>query len=199
MTKRRIGIIGIVIAAAVSVSGCGSIENVSFSRAKVSGQTMESELFQIKAEMPDNWEFYTDSQVAELNSMSSSDAAAFDKAIKEKDVFIDMACRSKTGSNYIIAIPNPDVVNSNIFTSEKAYAEETLRGLKSSIPSAEISTLTFAGKEHNAIKIDNSVSGVAVKQCMVFVKRGKYVGMITFTCFTEEELNEAINCFKSNV
>lgn len=197
MTKRRLGFIGIFIAAAVTVTGCGSLSKAEFSRSTVSGNTLKNELFHIQVEMGSDWEFSSDSDIATLNGMSGSTASDFEKAIKENEIFYDALCRKSTGSNFIIAVPNPDVVKSNIFTSEKAYAEATLEGVKDIDSKASISTVTFAGKEHQAIKVDNKSGGTSFKQCMVFVKSSQYVCMITFTCYTEEELNEVMGSFKS--
>lgn len=197
MTKRKLGFIGIFIAAAVTVTGCGSLSKAEFSRSTISGNTLKNELFHIQAEMGSDWKYDGASEIAKLNGMSGSSASDFEKAIKEKDIFYDVVCRKSTGSNFIIAVPNPDVVKSNIFTSEKAYAEATLEGVKDIDSKASISTLTFAGKEHQAIKVDNTAMGTTFKQCMVFVKSSQYVCMITFTCFTEDELNEVMGCFKS--
>lgn len=129
--------------------------------------------------------------------MSGSSASDFDKAIKENEIFYDVLCRKSTGSNFIVAVPNPDVVKSNIFTSEKAYAEATLEGVKDIDSKASISTVTFAGKDHQAIKIENESMGTKFNQCMVFVKKSQYVCMITFTCLSENELNEVMGQFKS--
>lgn len=197
MIKKRLGFIGIIIAAAVTVTGCNGLGKAEFSRSTVSGKTFKSELFKIQAEVGDDWKFENDSYIANLNKMSGSGASDFEKAIKDNDVFYDVVCSRSTGSNFIIAVPNPDKVNSNIFTSEKAYAEATLDGVKSIDSKASISTVNFAGKEHQAIKVNNSSMGTAFKQCMVFVKRSQFVCMITFTCYTESELNEVMGWFKS--
>lgn len=197
MIKRRLGFIGIIIAAAVTVTGCGALSKAEFSRCTISGNTLKSELFHIQAEVGSDWKYGSDSDIASLNGMSGSSASDFEKAIKENDIFYDALCRKSTGSNFIIAVPNPDVVKSNIFTSEKAYAEATLEGVKDIDSNASISTLTFAGKEHQAIKVTNESMGTSFKQCMVFVKSSQYVCMLTFTCFTDEELNEVMGYFKS--
>lgn len=172
------------------VSTAGSI------RSTISGNTIRSELFKIQAEMGSDWEFGSDSEVAELNNMSGSSPADFEKAIKENSVFYDAFVRKATGSNIIFAIPNPDMVGS-IITSEKDYAEATLEGVKGIDSSAAVSAITFAGKTHQAIKVTNSSMGATFKQCMVFVKSGRYVYMITFTCFTDDELNEVMGRFTS--
>lgn len=172
------------------VSTVGSI------RSTISGNTIRSELFKIQAEMGSDWEFGSDSEVAELNNMSGSSPADFEKAMKENSVFYDAFVRKATGSNIIFAIPNPDMVGS-IITSEKDYAEATLEGVKGIDSSAAVSAITFAGKTHQAIKVTNSSMGATFKQCMVFVKSGRYVYMITFTCFTDDELNEVMGRFTS--
>lgn len=197
MIKRRLGFIGIIVAAAVTVTGCGILSKAVFSRSTVSGNTLKNELFHIQAEMGSDWEFGSDSDVASLNGMSGSSASDFEKAIKDNEIFYDALCRKSTGSNFIIAVPNPDKIKSNIFTSEKAYADATLEGVKDIDSNASVSTLTFAGKEHQAIKVTNQSMGTSFKQCMVFVKSSQYVCMITFTCYTDEELNEVMGCFKS--
>lgn len=197
MIGRGLKFIGIVIAAVVTVTGCKGLGNVEFSRSTVSGNTFKSELFKIQAEMGDDWKFRSDSQIAELNNMSGSTVSDFEKAIKENEVFYDVVCEKPTGSNFIIAVPNPDKVKSNIFTSEQAYAEATLEGIKSIDSSASISSVNFAGKEHKAIKANNETMGISIKQCMVFVKRSQYVCMITITCFSENEIDEIIGKFKS--
>lgn len=171
-------------------SGTGSI------RSTISGNTIKSELFKIQAEMDNDWEFGSDAEVAELNNMSGSSPADFEQAIKEKSVFYDAFARKSTGSNIIFAIPNPDVASS-VLTSEKAYAEATLDGIKGIDSNAAVSAITFAGKTHQAIKVTNSSMGTTFKQCLVFVKSGRYVCMITFTCFTDDELNEVMGRFKS--
>lgn len=197
MTKKRIGFIGVIVAGAITVTGCGALQKAEFSRATISGSTFKSELFKLEAEMDSDWEFSSDSEIAELNGMSGSSASDFDNAIKKNEIFYDAVCRKSTGSNFIMAIPNPDVVKSNIFTSEKAYADATLEGVKDIDSNAKVSTVKFAGKDHPAIKVDNEAYGMTFRQCMVFVKSSQYVCMITFTCFSDEELDEVMGRFKS--
>lgn len=197
MIKRRLGFIGIIVAAAVTVTGCGALSKAEFSRCTISDNTLKSELFKFQAEVGSDWVFGTDDEIASLNGMSGSTASDFEKAIKENEIFYDAMCRKSTGSNFIIAVPNPDKVKSNIFTSEKAYAEATLDGVKEIDSNASISTLTFAGKDHPAIKVDNESMGTSFKQCMVFVKSSQFVCMITFTCFSDEEIDEVMGYFSS--
>lgn len=196
MTKRIFGFIGVIVAVAIAVTGCGAVK-ATFSRSTVSGNTFKSELFKIQAEVGSDWEFSSDSEIASLNGMSGSTSSDFENAIKKNEIFYDVVCRKNTGSNFIIAVPNPDVVKSNIFTSEKAYAEATLDGVKDIDSNASISTVKFAGKDHQAIKVENTSMGITFQQCMVFVKSSQYVCMITFTCFSESELDEVMGYFKS--
>ena len=197
MMKKRFGFIGIIVAAAVTLTGCGPLSKAEFSRSEISGNTLKNELFHIQAELGSEWEFGSDEDLASLNGMSGSSEADFEKAIEENEIFYDALCRKETGSNVIIAVPNPDKVKSNIFTSEKAYADATLEGVKDIDSNASVSTVTFAGKEHQAIKVDNESMGMTFKQCMVFIKSSQYVCMLTFTCFSEEELDEVMGFFKS--
>ena len=172
------------------VSGTVSI------RSTISGNTFKSNLFKIQAELDDDWEFGDDSVIAKLNGMAGTSDADFEKAIKENNVFYDTLATKSTGSNFIIAMPNTDMLGS-IALSEKTYAEATLEGIKGIDSSAAVSTITFAGKTHQAIKVTNDSMGTSFKQCLVFVKSGQNICMITFTCFTDEELDEVMGWFTS--
>lgn len=172
------------------VSGTESI------RSTISGNTFKSDLFKIQAELDSDWEFGDDSEIAKLNGMNGTSNADFEKAIKENNVFYDTLATKPTGSNFIVVIPNSDRLSS-IAVNEKTYAEATLEGIKRIDSSAAVSTITFAGKKHQAIRVTNDSMGTTFKQCMVFVKSEQNICMITFTCFTDEELDEVMGWFTS--
>lgn len=163
-------------------------------RSTISGNTLKSDTFKIQATLGDDWTFGSDSDVADLNGMTGTSAADFEKAYKENNMFYDSLAKTSTGSNFIVVIPNPDKFGS-IAASEKAYAEATLEGIKNIDSSAKVSTVTFAGKSHSAIKVTNNSMGMTFEQCMVFVKSGRNICMITFTCFSDEELEEVMGWF----
>lgn len=165
-------------------------------RGTISGNTFKSELFKIQAELGDDWIFGSDSEVAEINGMTGSSAADFEQAIKNNSVFNAVYARKITGSNFIISVPNPDILGS-ITISEKAYIDAIFEGLKSMDSDATVSTVTFAGKSHQAIRLTNSSMGITFKQCLVFIKGEQHMCMITFTCFTDDEIDEVMSWFTS--
>lgn len=165
-------------------------------RGTISGNTFKSELFKIQAEIGDDWVFGSDAEVAEINGMTGSSAADFENAIKNNSVFNAVYARKSTGSNFIISVPNPDILGS-ITISEKAYIDAIFEGLKSMDGNATVSTVTFAGKTHQTIRLTNSSMGITFRQCLVFIKGEQHMCMITFTCFTDDEIDEVMSWFTS--
>lgn len=172
------------------------VNEASSVRSTISGRSLKNELFNIQVKLDSDWSFGSDAEVAELNGMTGSSAADFEKAIKENNMFYDAFAQKASGTNFIIVVPNPDKLSA-IAASEKAYAEATLEGVKNIDSSAKITPITFAGKTHQSISITNSTAGVTFRQCMVFVKSGRYICMITFTCFSDEEIDEVMGQFSA--
>lgn len=172
------------------------VNEASSVRSTISGRSLKNDLFNIQVKLDSDWSFGSDAEVAELNGMTGSSAADFEKAIKENNMFYDAFAQKASGTNFIIVVPNPDKLSA-IAASEKAYAEATLEGVKNIDGSAKITPINFAGKTHQSISITNSTAGVTFRQCMVFVKSGRYICMITFTCFSDEEIDEVMGQFSA--
>lgn len=172
------------------------VNEASSVRSTISGRSLKNELFNIQVKLDSDWSFGSDAEVAELNGMTGSSAADFEKAIKENNMFYDAFAQKASGTNFIIVVPNPDKLSA-IAASEKAYAEATLEGVKNIDSSAKVTPITFAGKTHQSISITNSTAGVTFRQCMVFVKSERYICMITFTCFSDEEIDEVMGQFSA--
>lgn len=172
------------------------VNEASSVRSTISGRSLKNDLFNIQVKLDSDWSFGSAAEVAELNGMTGSSAADFEKAIKENNMFYDAFAQKASGTNFIIVIPNPDKLSA-IAASEKAYAEATLDGVKNIDSSAKVTPITFAGKTHQSISITNSTAGVTFRQCMVFVKSGRYICMITFTCFSDEEIDQVMGQFSA--
>ncbi len=194
MSKIRNGLLSVALAAITLVTAGCKAENVEFVRSTSSSGTYESKLFEVKAELGSDWTFLSDDELAKANNIDKMDDENIKKALDKNELFMDMMMAKETGTNITIMIPNVKDGNTAIL-SEKLYAEANLEGVKSTDANAKVSTVKFGGKDHSAIRIKNEKNGIEFSQCLVFVKRGQYIGMFTFTCLSESELDETMGKF----
>ncbi len=216
---KKIIIILTILAMAVSLfAGCGSGDdkdvggNISklpeessspvqedeaeFDTGYVIGGTYSNEFLGINLTLDDNWVFFSDEQIAELNGATAD--LIGDEDIKEmletSGVIYDLyATTLDTECTISIAIENLGLLYGAVL-SEEAYVDAAIGNLGLALESAgmlnvvcEKSSVEFCGKEHAAIDVSAvNLYGIELYETIVCYKVGSYMACVTVVATDKE-------------
>ena len=178
-------------------------EEKEFTLGTTSGATYKNEFLGIGADLGEGWTFYTDEQIKDLNKLSfdmvDEDIA---KQLENAPLIYDMYASANEGADTLnLNIENIGLTNSTLISTE-TYLDNSMPTLKTALESmgfenvtAEKSTITFAGKTENCIKIHATVSGVDFYETLVCVKKGKYLVCVTAGSLVENRTEDHLSKF----
>lgn len=206
MRKTVILTLGLFISAVLTFSGCVGTENsvldgneiISFSHGIVSDGKFESKLLKIGIDPGDEWNFATDEELAKANGIEEVNDDSLEAALKNKNFVCDMIAEKKNEGSFTesISVTYPNIrAEGASGMSEKEYAEASFKSIDNK--NAVLENISFAGKEHSSIKLSESKEGIDLFQRMIFVERGRYIGIVTVTCLSEKNLDQIVSGFYS--
>ena len=170
-------------------------EEVTYESGSTTGGVYTNEFIGIGCELDENWTYYNDAELSELNGLVSdalSDEELAEMLENSKTVY-DMFALADEGLTTInVVIENIGVINGATM-DENDYIEKSLELTKSGLESmgftnvsAEKATMEFAGVERAGIAIVGEYSGAPVYEKMVCIKIGNYMADITVCSFNED-------------
>lgn len=204
--KKIISCATVFLAAAVFLTGCNVVSegaddknndgsSINFSHGTVIGSKYESSFLGIGIELEEGWRFANDKELAESNGLDEITDKSLEEALKTKNFICDMIAERKFegGADSItLTFPNTEAAGTGGMT-EREYAEATLVGIENATAVTE--AVNIGNEEHSSIKLIGKTGGRDYCQRMIFVSRNGYIGMITLTCISEEDINEIISRF----
>lgn len=199
----------LTIAIVICCSSCSELESggeittdsiknkpsAAFSHSVISDSKFESKLLGIGAELDKDWRFANNEELATANGLEEISDKSLEEALETKTFICDMMAEKKFegGADSItLTFPNMSSSDGGDIT-EREYAEATMVGIDNA--TAVIETVRLGNEDHISIRLIGKTSGTDYYQRMIFVSKNGYLGMITMTCISEDDIYEIISRF----
>ncbi len=180
-------------------------EEAEFDTGVVVGGTYTNEFLGINLTLDNNWVFFSEQQMAELNGLTADLIGDEDiKAMMESSgVVYDLyATSAATGAGINIVIEDLGLVYGTVL-SEEAYAEASMGTLQTALESAGLTNVScekisveLCGEEHAAIGVSaTNLAGYDMYEIIVCYKLGSYMACITCSHDSKDGCLELIDLF----
>lgn len=202
MKNLKFAAASIAVCASMLFTACSGEEKAEFVHSTVdSSGKFTCELLGIGADFDTNvWDFYSDSDIASVNGVSSVSNDDLRSALKESGAIQDMGAVQGDGTNILLIYEDTDVtklgnVNEDTYIDKSVnQLEAQLAGFVENIKSEKI-TVTVAGASHTALDVTGESSGVSVYSRNICIKKGNLVALISINAFSKESVDEITSMF----
>ena len=203
--KKIIAVI-LMCAALMLTTACSAKgESAAFSHGTQDSAVYTSEFLGLKAEFTEDWSITADSDLAQVNGIDSMSADNTATALKTNGMLYEMmAAAGDNSSNVNITIENLNVTNLGRSLTAEQYVDAAFNSIKNQYAAAGItdveaekSTVSFLGIETACIKTTLKNDGAELRQMMIPVSKGTYMGVIALTAPDEDGVNAQLEMFKS--
>ena len=176
-----------------------------FAHGKQDENTYISEFLGLKVEFDDGWTMQTDEVLAQTNFISDMSDENAQKALNKNAVLYEMVAAAETASNVNIVIENLNITNGGKPLTAEEYINMVIGNLESQFKETlvavdvetEKSAADFLGSEAACINIKVTTGEQVLYQKMIPLSRGAYMGVISFSGASGEEISSAMSMFKS--
>jgi len=185
-------------------------EEAAFETGSTEGGVYTNNFIGIGCKLDDNWSFYNDEQLADLNGVvldALDDEALseqFAKSVESGKTIYDMFAVSADGlANLNIVIENLGLVYGTAL-DESGYVNlgmktviQSFDAIGASNVSVEKISVEFAGASRWAFTIYAEQSGVPLYEKAICIKKGNYMAVITLCCYYEDITDDLATLFYS--
>ena len=194
------------VTGSVETSAQTSAENEeAFEKGGVSQQTYKNEFIGIGCTLDDDWTFYDDEKIAQLNGLASD---AMDEEVAEMianatiiyDMFAENTATAENVNINLEKLTRTKVLMLDIetmFKSQTPSLKSTYENMGSTEFSYTIGKISFVGKDQVTMKIKAKINGVDMYQTMVALKTGQYLTNICATSYQTDTTEEVLGKFFS--
>ena len=201
---KRVLICVLAVAMLLAMSGCNLLlspnpEDIrgeqtadkELSLGEVTGKKYESDFIGIGFTLPDDWTFYTDEQIKEMNNYVGDIAGQdYKDMIKNASVVYDMMATSSTlTDNVIVTLEKIPNVQLAVLDLSKTL-ENSFNSIKSSFENMgyknithKITTITIDGKDFTGMQISATLAGQTMNQTSFVIKCNGYLASMAVTTF----------------
>ncbi len=177
----------------------------AFEKGGVSQQTYKNEFIGIGCTLDDDWTFYTDDQIAQLNGIA---ADAMDEEVAEMianatiiyDMFAENTATAENVNINLEKLTRAKVLMLDIettFKSQTPSLKSTYENMGATEFSYTIEKTSFTGKDQVSMKVKAKINGVDMYQTMVALKTGQYLTNICATSYQTDTTEEVLGKFFS--
>ena len=190
---KKLVVLALLLVMVFSLTGCG--EEVVITRGVIDGTVYTSETIGISFEAPEDWKYYSDEEIAQVQSLSGE---AFDiENIDSEELLYDMMCvNASTGESINIVYENLNLLYGSIL-DEESYLELAKTNMEKALgeiaTSMEISTIEIDGNAFPCIKMVGDYGVVTMEQVVAVEKVGTHMALITISAFSEEGVSDIID------
>lgn len=176
-----------------------------FSVGSTTGNTYTNKFLGVTLALGNEWHFATDEEIREINQMAQDMVGEeYAKNMQNQDSFQDMyASNLVTGATFNVTVSNMGAMG-GILVSEEMVAEQSVEELKKALGAIGVEDITveqtkiqFAGKEHEALNVHGTMSGVDLFETLVLVKRGGYMGNFAAASFVDNTTMDVLNAVEA--
>ena len=160
-----------------------------FERGTIDGDTYRSEFFGISYTLPEDYEFATDEQLAEMANITTDmlEDEASQKALESGRVLFDMYAYAPDGQNISITIEKANALT-GVLISVDQYREiciskldGQLEGTGMEVTAHDDTTYRIGDTDYPAENIVLSYEGTEIFEKLVFLKNGSIFGIMPAT------------------
>ena len=198
-----------------TVTACGStagedeirgeqeVSDEAYSAGSVEGLKYESSFISIGCNLPEDWSFYTDEQIRELNNVTTEVAGEeYEKMMQDAQIIYDMYAISgnqvdtinvnleKVNSVALLALDMADYYEQTVESIETAY-----NNMGATSFDYEIGKTTIGGEEFDSMSIVAEINGTKLYQTAFAKKCSGYVANITVTAIDEATVKSLLDSF----
>jgi hypothetical protein len=178
-------------------------EEEAFEFGEVDANVYENKFIGIGCSLSDEWGFYSDEEIKELNNMATDMAGdEFAEAVADAQMIYDMYAVHSDGMSSInvnlenIGIAKIALVDvAESLESSKSILEDAFSNMGYEDISIESTTVTIDGEEFAALNVSASYSGMNMYELVFSGKAGKYMWTTTIGTFGEDSTQELFDTF----
>lgn len=154
--------------------------------------------------LDDDWTFYSDDQIKELNGLTDLSEEDVKKKVNNATIIIDMLAINKNSDNISFMFEKADSVTIK-YTELDKILDNALGGALSSFENANVTdivnskeTIQLLDREFGVLRVSGNILNassetVKVYQTQLFVKCDGYIGCIGITTYGEDRSEELIS------
>ena len=195
----------LVVALLLSLAACGKKDEPKkeFSRGVIES-TYENEFLGLGVTLDENWEFYTDEQIAALYGVTTEMLGDdFEEYLKNATVIYDMHVANKVDASNmnvnfekLSALGDVQTANMEVFVSSiMPTVVNSLETIGCTDVSYELCDITIGDKTFEGAKTKATLSGLQLYQTVVCIKCDGYIANISVTSYLEDTTDSIISCF----
>lgn len=227
---KKLFILLLAVAMVISFAACGSTDDVrgdqidntvsddfssdndsiasgsqdeQFSLGVVDGLTYENDFIGLGCTLGNDWTFYTDEQIRELNNATIDMAGEdFAELMENATVIYDMyASKNDTFDNINITLEKVDVLQLIGLDIESNYEQlaptmiQSIENMGYSNVTYEIGTATIGGEEYASFDLTAEIQGVKMYQTSISIKCNGYLANISVTTYEQNKVNDILKNF----
>lgn len=180
-----------------------SSDNEKFAFGVQENNVYENEFLGIGCELDDEWTFYTEEEIQELNNLTMDlyDSDAIDYVLENNMTVIDMMAMTDLGTKNI-NITLTDLEKVGFSDNKEAYLSMGISSMASLLEDAgaedvEVieSEMEFIGETCTCVEVKQTMYGVEMHQLSVYFFRGNYAVNVVVTSTVEGEAKELLEAF----
>ena len=172
-----------------------------FPRGTIEGRNYENQLIGIGFKRRDDWTYFSDERIKELDEATLQVIDAEERAeLKKADMVYDMvvADKKRLSSINVIAYDSLKAAALKINTDYESQIpglEKTLRDMGYGSIKCEVTTVVLGGKEVSCLKITAGIAGKRMEQVCICLRCKGYWATITIATFDEDNLQDLLDAF----
>lgn len=179
----------------------------SFGTGTVQDNVYWNETMEIGCELDENWYFYTEEEILQVNGMTADLLEGqLAEMMENGGTLTDMyAANLTTGATVNVVFERLSLANSLIL-NEESYVKASVSIVEEAFEQMGIEDLEilqqdmeFMGEEHRCMVISGSVSGVPFYETVVVLKSGRNVTSVTVFSIDQEEIESVLSCFFNSI
>ncbi len=187
----------------VSGNDEGNTKEESFSLGTSSGGVYTNGFIGIGCKLDDDWTFYDDEQIKELNNFTTSLAGEdFAEAVADAEIIYDMYASKADGTNIVVNLEKTNAAQQALISTEKYFNETTIKSLTDTLENMgcenitpEKATVKIGNKDFHALRITSEMYGISMNQLSVVIKCSGYFASICITTINEDATDEILAKF----
>ena len=204
---KRIKIPAMLLALALTLTACAAGQK-TFQRGSVEGRTYTSEFLGLTCTAPEEFQYMSDQEIAEMNSITLENGEDLASAMKQRledggqvqdmylmtedalhrvGVTVDKVTDGKTAVDMAAFIEN------GIAQAEEYYA--AIEGMTDVGAAAQ--TTKFLGGEYDSILTTATYNGFPTQSLQVCIPLEQYICVVTFTSYVEDRTDEMMGFFSA--
>ncbi len=172
------------------------------SLGKTANNTYNNEFLGLSCTLPDEWTFYTDEEILQLNNLTADLVdEEIAKSLENANLIYDMYAMKTDGSNININLEKLSAVQL-IALDIKATLESQIDTIKSAYESIGYTDINIGyqkinvdGKEFDALVLTAKIQGIDFYANVFTFRKGSYLASVTVCSLQTDKIDDILNCF----